>query len=127
MVEISPGANVKCGVIHVPVPKNELCFVNAKVGSGFTFDLFIESNKDGTINSLSIANKTEMPITIQRGQQVGSLYLVETVEIPGNILSSSLSSSLNLSNKLSSSYFFVSNSFDFSSLFSSFCEFEQER
>ena len=127
MVEISPGATVKCGVVHVPVPKNELCFVNAKVGSGFTFDLFKESNKDGIINSLSIANKSDMPITIQRGQQVGSLYLVETVKIPGNVLSSSLSSSLNLSNKLSSSYFFVSNSFDFSSLFSSFCESEQER
>ena len=127
MVEISPGATVKCGVVHVPVPKNELCFVNAKVGLGFTFNLFEESNKDGIINSLSIANKSDMPITIQRGQHVGSLYLVETVEIPGNVLSSSLSSSLNLLNKLSSSYFFVSNSFDFSSLFSSFCEFEQER
>ena len=34
MVEISPGATVKCGVVHVPVPKNELCFVNAKVGLG---------------------------------------------------------------------------------------------
>ena len=103
--------------------------MNAKVGLGFTFDLFEESNEDGMINSLSIVNKSDSPLTIQRGQQIGSLYLVETVNIPGNVLSSSLSSStsLNLSNKLSSSYFFVSNSFDFSSLFSSFCESEQER
>ena len=87
--------------------------MNAKVGSGFTFNLFEESNKDGIIYSLSIANKSDMPITIQRGQQVRSLFLVETVKIPGNVLSSSLSSSLNLSNKLSSSYFLVSNSFVF--------------
>ena len=26
MVEILPGATVKCGMVHVPVPKNELCF-----------------------------------------------------------------------------------------------------
>ena len=64
MVEISPGATVKCGVVHVPIPKNELCFVNAKVGSGFTFDLFEESNKDG-INSNSIFNKTKLSLTIQ--------------------------------------------------------------
>ena len=64
MVEISPGATLKCGVVHVPVPKNELCFVNAKVGAGFTFDFFKEINKDGIINSLSIANKSDMPITI---------------------------------------------------------------
>ena len=83
-------------MIHVPVPKNELCFVNAKVGLGFTFDLFEESNKDGIINSLSIANKTKMPFTIQCGQQVGSLYLVETVNILGNVVSSSLSTPLNL-------------------------------
>ena len=64
MVKISTGATVKCGVVHVPVPKNELCFVNAKVGLGFTFDLFEESNKDGIINSLSIANKSDMLIAI---------------------------------------------------------------
>ena len=87
--------------------------MNAKVGLKFTFDLFKESNKDGIINSLSIDNKTEMPITIQRGQQVGSFHLLETVKIPGNVLGSSLSSSLYLSNKISSSYFFVSNSFNF--------------
>ena len=50
MVEISLGATVKCGVFHVPVPKNELCFVNAKVGSGLTFYLFKQPNKDGVIN-----------------------------------------------------------------------------
>ena len=127
MVEISPGATVKCGVVHVPVLKNEFCFVNAKVGLGFAFNLFEQSKKDRLINSLSIANKSKLPVTIQHVQQVGSLYLVETVKISGNVISSSLSSSLNLSNKLSSSYFFVSNFFDFSSLFSSFCESKRER
>ena len=33
-VEISPGANVLCGVVHVPVAHYELCFVNAKAGLG---------------------------------------------------------------------------------------------
>ena len=66
-----------------------------------------------------------MPLTIQHGQQVGSLYFLETVKIPSNVLSSSLSFTLNISNKISSSYFFVSNSFDFFSLFSTFCESEQ--
>ena len=56
MDEISPGATVKCGVVHTPIPKNELCFVNAEVGSGFTFDLFEQSNKYGVIYSLSNAN-----------------------------------------------------------------------
>ena len=71
-----------------------------------------------------MVNKTESPITIQRGQQVGLLHLVKTVDIPGNVLNSSLSSSLTLNplNKVSSSYFFVSSSFDFSSLFTSFSE-----
>ena len=47
----------------------------------------------------------------------------------GNVLNSSLSSSLTLNtmNKVSSSYFFVSSSFDFSSLFTSFSESKQER
>ena len=40
MAEISPGATVNCGVFHVPIPNNELCFVNAKVGLEFTFTLF---------------------------------------------------------------------------------------
>ena len=77
---------------YLSVPKNELCFVNAKIGLGLTFDLFEQSNKDGIIKSLSIVNKSDLPLAIQRGQQVGSLYLVETVNFPGNILSSSLSS-----------------------------------
>ena len=94
--------------------KNELCFVNAKVGLGLNFDLFKQSNKDGVINSLSTVNKTELPLAIHCGQQVGSLYLVETVKISGKILSSSLSSlSLNILNKLSSSYFYVSSHFSF--------------
>ena len=73
MVEILPNATVKCGVVQVPVPKNELFFLNAKVGLGFTFDLYEQSNKYGVINSLSIVNKSNSPITIQHGQQIGSL------------------------------------------------------
>ena len=54
-----------------------------------------------------MVNKTEMPFTIKRGQQVGSLHLVETVNILGNVLNSSLSSSLTLNalDKFSFSYF----------------------
>ena len=33
MVEISPGATALCGVVHVPIARDELCFVNAKAGS----------------------------------------------------------------------------------------------
>ena len=76
--------------------------MNANIGLGFTFGLFKQSNKDGVINSLSIVNKSKLPVTIQCRGQYGSLYLVETVNIPGNVLSSSLSS-LNLLNKFSSS------------------------
>ena len=67
-------------------------------------------------------------MTIQHRQKVGSLHLVETVDIPGNVLNSSLSfsSTLNTLNKVSSSYFFVSYSFDFF-LFTSFSESKQER
>ena len=100
--------------------------MNAKVGLGLTFDLFKQSNKNGFINSLSIVNKFNLPITIQHRQQAGSLYLVETFKIPSKVLSSSLSSTLNILNKFSSSYFFASNSFYFSSLFSTFCEAEQD-
>ena len=32
MVELSPGATVLCGVIHVPVAHDELCFMNTKAG-----------------------------------------------------------------------------------------------
>ena len=101
MVEILFGATVKCGVVQVPIPKNELCFVNAKVGLELTFILFEHSSKDEEINSLSIVNKSKPPVTFQCRQQVGSLYLVGTVDIPGNVLSSSLYSSLNLMNKFS--------------------------
>ena len=81
-------------MVHVPIARDELCFVNAKAGLGLSFNIFEQSNQDSVINSLSMVNKTETPITIQRGQQVGSLHLVETVNIPGNVLNSSLSSSL---------------------------------
>ena len=96
MVEISPGATVLCGVVHVPIACDQLFFVNAKAGLGLLFNVFEQSNQDGVINSLSMVNKTETPITIQRGQQVRSLHLVETVDTPGNVLNSSLSSSLTL-------------------------------
>ena len=79
MVEISPGANVLCGVVHVPVARDELCFVNAKAGLGLLFNAFKQSNQDGVINFLNMVNNTGLPITIQRGQQAGSLHLVETV------------------------------------------------
>ena len=54
---------------------------------------------------------------------------METVNIPGNILNSSFSSSLTLNTlfKVGSFYFFVSSSFNFSSLFNSFSETKQER
>ena len=94
MIEISSGATALCVLVHVPVACDELCFVNAKVGLGLLFNVFEQSNQDGVINSLSIVNKTELPITIQRSQQVGSLRLVETVNISYNVLNSSLSSSL---------------------------------
>ena len=80
MFEISPGATVLCGVVHVPVACDELCFANTKAGLGLLFNVFEQSNQDGVINSLSMVNKTETPITIQRGQQVGSLHIVETVD-----------------------------------------------
>ena len=44
MVEISPGATVLCGVVHVPIARDELCFVNAKAGSGLLFNVFEQSN-----------------------------------------------------------------------------------
>jgi hypothetical protein len=113
----------------VPITRDELCFVNAKAGLGLSFNVFKQSNKDGVINSLSITNKSESPVTVQRGQQVGSLHLVETVKIPGNVLNTSNSSSISLNrlNKFSSPYFFASSSFDFSSLFTSFSESKRDR
>ena len=102
----------------MPVACDELCFVSAKAGLGLLFNVLTQSNQDGVINSLSIVNKTEFPITIHCSQQVASLHLLETVDIPGNVLNFSLSSSLTLNSfkKVSSSYFFVSSSFDFSSM-----------
>ena len=44
MVEISPGATVLCGVVHVPVARDKLCFVNAKSGLGLLFNVFEQSN-----------------------------------------------------------------------------------
>ena len=40
MVEISPGATVMCGVVHVPVARDELFFVNAKDGLGLLLNVF---------------------------------------------------------------------------------------
>ena len=58
MVKISPGATVLCGVVHVPIACDELCFVNSKAGLGLLFNVFEQSNLDGVINSLNIANNT---------------------------------------------------------------------
>ena len=60
-VEVSPGANVVCSVVHVPITCDELCFVNAKAGLGLSFNVFKQSYEDGVINSLSITNKSESP------------------------------------------------------------------
>ena len=79
----------------MPVACDGLCFVNAKAELGLLFNVFKQSNQDGLINSLSIKNKTKLPITVQRGQEIGNLYLVETVKIPGNVLSTSSLSTLN--------------------------------
>ena len=59
MVEVSPGATVLCGIVHVLVVYDELCFVNAKAGLGLLFDVYEHFNQDGVINSLTIVNKTE--------------------------------------------------------------------
>ena len=80
-VEVDPGGFTVCKVVHCPVLQEERCFVNSKAGSGLMFNVFEQSNQDGVINSLSIRNKTKLPITVQRGQIIGNLYLVETVEI----------------------------------------------
>ena len=64
MVDISPGATVLFGVVHVPVAHDELCFVKAKAVLGLLFNFFKQSNQDGFINSLSIVNKTRLLITI---------------------------------------------------------------
>ena len=64
MVEISPGATVLCGIVHVPVAHDELCFMNAKAELGLFFNVFEQSKKEGVINSLSIINRPELPFTI---------------------------------------------------------------
>ena len=68
MVKISPGATVFCGVVHAPVARDKLCFVNTKAGMGLLFNFFKQSNQDGIINSLSIVNKNELHITIECSQ-----------------------------------------------------------
>ena len=65
--EISPGATVLCGIVHVPVARDPLFFMNTKAGLGLLFNFFEQSNQDGVINSLSIVNRTELPFTIQCG------------------------------------------------------------
>ena len=94
-VEISVGATFLCGVVHVPVACDELCFVNAQSGLGLLIKNFRQSNKDGVLNFLSIINKTKLLITIQRRQQVGLLHLKKML-IPGFFFISSFSSSLTL-------------------------------
>ena len=51
------------------------------------FNVFEQSNQDGMTNSLGIRNKTKSPIIVQKGLEIGNLYLVETFKIPGNVLS----------------------------------------
>ena len=54
MVEISTGATFLCGVVHDPIARDELCFVNAKARLGLSFNVFEQSNKDGAIFYLSL-------------------------------------------------------------------------
>ena len=61
-VDISHGATIECGVVHVPITHDELCFVNSKSGLSLLFNVFDQSNKDSGINSLSITNKSELPV-----------------------------------------------------------------
>ena len=60
---------------------------------------------------------------MQRGQKIGNLFLVETVDIPGNVISSN---SATLVYKYTSSYF-VSSSLNFLSLFLNLGELERKR
>ena len=55
MVEISPGATVLCGVVHVPVACDEIRFVNTKAGLGLLFNVFKQSNQDSINYSLSLS------------------------------------------------------------------------
>ena len=82
--------------------------------TGLMFNVFLQSNKDGVINSLYIRNKTKLPMTVQHGQDIVNLYFVENVKIPGIVLSTS---SLSTLSRLGSSYFFISSSLNFTSLF----------
>ena len=107
-VVIPPGGCIACEVVHCPVKESEICYVKGKVGLGLSFDVFEESNVDGQVSPLSITNKTNSSITLNCGQQIGELHLMETIDIPGNVISSS--------NKFDSSYF-ATSSFDFSTLF----------
>ena len=68
-VEVAPGGFTVCEVVHCPVPQEELCFVSKAV-LGLIFNVFNQSNQDGVINSLSIRNKTKLPITVQSGQEI---------------------------------------------------------
>ena len=60
---------------------------------------------------------------MQRGQQIGNLFLVETVNILGNVI---LSNFANLVNRYTSSYF-VSSSLNFLSLFLNLGKLERKR
>ena len=64
MVEVWLGGTIKCGIVHVPVSKNELCFENTKIGFVFIFELLKQSNKDENFNLLRILNKSILPVTI---------------------------------------------------------------
>ena len=122
-VVVAPEGITQVGVIHCPVKKHKLCYINSVTGLGLSFDVFKEANQDSQINSIHITNKTDKLITVQRGQHLGNLFLVETVNIPGNVI---FSNSATLVNKYTSSYF-VSSSLNFSSLFLNLGELERKR
>ena len=80
-------------MVHVPVPKNELCSVNAKVGLGFTCDLFEHSNKDVIDFFFIHFKKSKLPFTINADNKLDLCILWKPSSIPGYVLNSSLSSS----------------------------------
>ena len=65
----------QCFESQCPVPHDEICCDDSKVGLGLLFKVFKQLNKDGAINSLSVQNKTDLPLTIQLCQQFGSWIL----------------------------------------------------
>ena len=92
---VAPEGVTQVGVILCPVEKQKLCYVNSAAGLGLLFKVFKEFNQDGQINLIHIINKTNKPITAQQEKKIGNLFLVETVEIPGNVISSDSTTLIN--------------------------------